>query len=143
MFSEEMTLDDRRKQLIEEFSPLEDPQDRLAYVIDMGKMAPGLDAVHKVDTFLIEGCTSNLWLFPEFKGGCCYFSSDADAMITKGIAYLVCCYYSGVVPKEILSHDTEFMTSIGITQHLSPNRRNGLSNLMKKIYGYAQLHASA
>ncbi len=141
MFSPNTSLDERRQQLLDELSPIEDPQERLAYIIDLGKHAAGLDPAYHIDSLLIEGCTSNLWVFPEFRDGYCYFQSDADAMITKGIAYVVCSYYSGVSPEEILSHDTEFMAKVGITQHLSPNRRNGLSNLIGKIRQYAQLHA--
>jgi len=94
---------------------------------------------YKIDTFLIEGCLSQLWIFPEFKEGKCYFHTDSDAAITKGTAALLCELYSGETPEDVLSLEPDFLADVGITQHLSPNRRNGLTNVRKKIKAYAEL----
>ncbi len=134
-----MTLAEKRQTLLDELSPFDDPHERFQYIIDRAKTAPGLTDEYKKQVFLIEGCTSNLWLYPEFNDGVCRFSSDADSVITKGIALLVCEFYDGATPAEILATNAEFLSEVGITQHLSPNRRNGLSNLVAKIQGFAKL----
>ncbi|MDR2981051.1 MAG: SufE family protein [Puniceicoccales bacterium] len=133
-----MTLAEKRQALLDELSPFEDPHERFQYIIDRAKSAPGLDAKYKIPAFLIEGCTSNLWMYPEFNDGRCTYHSDADSVITKGIATLVCEFYSGSTPHEVESTDTDFLAEVGITQHLSPNRRNGLSNLIGKIRAFAE-----
>ncbi len=129
---------EKKQELIEELQYLEDPQERFAYIIDRAKDQPKLDEQFKIDEFLIEGCVSLLWLYPEFKDGLCYYMTDADAMITKGIAGMVSDLYSGSTPDEILAEDAGFLGDLGITHHLSPNRRNGLSSLIGKCHAYAK-----
>jgi cysteine desulfuration protein SufE len=133
-----MTLSEKRQALLEELSPFEDPRERFQYIIDRAKTAPGLVETERLPQRLVEGCTSNLWLVPVFEDGVCQFHSDADAVITKGIATLVCEFYSGATPPEVLTTGTDFLGEVGITQHLSPNRRNGLSNLVAKIRAFAE-----
>lgn len=136
-----MSLADKRRALVEELSMFDDPHERFQYIIDRAKTAPGLDAKYKIETLLIEGCTSNLWLLPEFRDGACRFSVDADSLITKGIAALVSEYYDGATPAEVAASDADFLGEVGVTQHLSPNRRNGLTNLVGKIRAFGKLHA--
>ncbi len=136
-----MSLSDKRRALIDELAMFDDPHERFQYIIDRAKNAPSLDARFRVDTLLIEGCTSNLWMLPEFHDGVCRFSSDADSMITKGIASLVCEFYDGASPAEVAAGDADFLAEVGVTQHLSPNRRNGLTNLVGKIRAFGKLHA--
>lgn len=136
-----MSLADKRRALVEELSMFDDPHERFQYIIDRAKTAPGLDAAYKVNELLIEGCTSNLWLVPTFANGVCTFKSDADSMITKGIACLVCEYYDGATAAEVAASDADFLGEVGVTQHLSPNRRNGLTNLVGKIRAFGRLHA--
>ena len=136
-----MSLSDKRRALIDELAMFDDPHERFQYIIDRAKSAPALDAKYKVDSLLIEGCTSNLWMLPEFRDGVCRFSSDADSMITKGIASLVCEYYDGATPSEVAAGDADFLGEVGVTQHLSPNRRNGLTNLVRKIRAFGKIHA--
>ena len=124
---------------MEELMPFEDHFERFAYVIDRAKGHPPLEDEYKIDTFLIEGCLSQLWIFPEFKEEKCYFHTDSDAAITKGTAALLCELYSGETPEDVLSMEPGFLADVGITQHLSPNRRNGLTNVRKKIKAYAEL----
>ena len=133
-----MSIAEKRQALLDELSPFEDPHERFQYIIDRAKSAPALDEQYKIPSLLIEGCTSNLWLYPELKDGVCLFHSDADSIITKGIATLVCEFYSESTPAEVLATEADFLGSVGITQHLSPNRRNGLSNLVAKIHAFAK-----
>ncbi len=131
-------IQEKRTALIAELEPFADHHERFQYVIDRAKSAPGLPANLRLDVFLIEGCTSNLWLIPTTKNGRCHFQCDADSLITKGIASLVCDFYEGATVTEVAQTDADFLAEVGITQHLSPNRRNGLSNLVSKIRNFAK-----
>ena len=133
-----MSIEQKRDQLIEELMPFEDPLERFSYVIDRAKDAPGLEDEYKIETFLIKGCISQLWVFPKFENGACFFQADSDASITKGTATLLCELYSGETPEEIIRLEPDFLSEVGITQHLSPNRRNGLTSVRDKIKSYAQ-----
>jgi cysteine desulfuration protein SufE len=137
-----MSIEDKRDQLIEELIPFEDHLERLTYVIDRAKDNPGLDKEYKIETFLIKGCVSQLWVFPSFLDGKCHFQADSEASITKGTATLLCDLYSGESPEDIVRLEPDFLSEVGITQHLSPNRRNGLTGVREKIKAYAQLQLS-
>ena len=134
-----MSIELKRDQLIEELLPFEDHLERLTYVIDRAKDLPGLESEYKIDTFLIKGCVSQLWVFPSFKEGKCFFQADSEASITKGTASLLCDLYSGETPQDIIELEPDFLSDVGITQHLSPNRRNGLTGVREKIKSYALL----
>ena len=134
-----MSIEDKRDQLVEELIPFEDHLERLTYVIDRAKDNPGLDEEYKIDTFLIKGCVSQLWIFPSFVDGKCHYQADSEASITKGTASLLCDLYSGESPADIISLEPDFLSDVGITQHLSPNRRNGLTGVREKIKAYAQM----
>ena len=134
-----MSIEEKRDQIVEELIPFEDHLERLTYVIDRAKDLPGLTDDYKVDTFLIKGCVSQLWIFPSFKDGKCYFQADSEASITKGTARLLCDLYSDEEPEDIVRLEPDFLSEVGITQHLSPNRRNGLTGVREKIKAYAQL----
>ena len=134
-----MSIEDKRDQLVEELIPFEDHLERLTYVIDRAKDNPGLEAEYKIDTFLIKGCVSQLWIFPSFQEGKCFFHADSEASITKGTASLLCDLYSGESPADIVRLEPDFLSEVGITQHLSPNRRNGLTGVREKIKFYAQM----
>jgi cysteine desulfuration protein SufE len=136
-----MDLAARRAALIAELEPFGDHHERFQYVIDRAKSAPTLPAELKLEAFLIEGCTSNLWLVPSLEAGACHFRCDADSLITKGVAALVCEFYDGAGPSEVAATDADFLGAVGITQHLSPNRRNGLSNLVGKIRAFGRAAA--
>ena len=133
-----MSIEEKRDQLVEELVPFEDHLDRFAYVIDRAKDAPSLEDEYKIETFLIKGCISQLWIFPKFENGKCFFRADSDASITKGTATLLCELYSGDPPGDIIRLEPDFLSEVGITQHLSPNRRNGLTGVREKIKSYAQ-----
>ena len=134
-----VSIEDKRDQLVEELIPFEDHLERLTYVIDRAKDNPGLDEEYKIDTFLIKGCVSQLWVFPSFVEGKCHYQADSEASITKGTASLLCDLYSGESPADIISLEPDFLSDVGITQHLSPNRRNGLTGVREKIKAYAQI----
>jgi cysteine desulfuration protein SufE len=134
-----MSIQEKRDQMVEELSPFEDHLERLTYVIDRAKDLPGLEDDFKIDTFLIKGCVSQLWVFPSFKEGKCFYQADSDASITKGTASLLCDLYSGESPEDIVQLEPDFLGDVGITQHLSPNRRNGLTGVREKIKAYAQM----
>ena len=138
-----MTLAEQRAALVAELAPFEDPHERFQYIIDRAKEAPGLPAEFKVPSLLIEGCTSNLWLHPTVEAGACRFRCDADSLITKGVATLVCELYDGATPAEVAATDADFLSEVGVTQHLSPNRRNGLSNLVGRIRAFGRHAAGA
>lgn len=133
-----MTLAEKKEQLIEDLAIIEDPLERLAYVMDKGKEHPPLDPQFKTETFAIPGCLSNLWLVPSYREGQCHYACEADAAITQGVAGLLCDFYSGHEPEEILAIEPDFLGKVGITQHISGNRRNGLNNLGKRILGFAR-----
>ncbi len=134
-----MTIEEKRDQIVEELLPFEDHFERFAYIIDRAKAHPSLDEQYRIDAFLIEGCLSRLWVVPEFKDGKCWFRTDSDAAITKGTAALLCELYSGETPEAIIGLEPDFLAEVGITQHLSPNRRNGLTNVRGRIKAYAEL----
>lgn len=133
-----MTLAEKQDRIVEEITLIPDPYERLGYIVDRGKKAEGLAEDLRIDSFKIEGCMSQLWVVPEFREGRCYFRSESDSAIVKGIASLLCDFYSGQTPEEIAENDAAFLGEVGITQHLSPNRRNGLSRIVESIQRFAR-----
>jgi len=133
-----MSIQDKKERLIADLSVIEDPYERFAYVIDIGKNHAGLKDELKIDSFKIDGCTSNLWIVPEFKDGLCHFHCDADSSITKGVAALLCDFYSDEPPASVLGISPDFLGEVGITQHLSSNRRNGLTQIWNRIRSFAE-----
>ncbi len=133
-----MNLKDKQATLIEEITIIPDAYERLGYIVERGKKAQGLPADLRIDSFKIEGCMSQLWVVPEFRDGNCYYQSESDSAIVKGIAALLCDFYSEQTPEEIVETDAEFLAEVGITQHLSPNRRNGLSRIVESIQRFAK-----
>ena len=133
-----MNLKEKKKSLIAEITLIPDAYERLGYIVDKGKNAEGLPEDLRIDTFKIDGCMSQLWVVPEFKNGLCHYQSESDSAIVKGIANLICDFYSGALPKEIVETSADFLSEVGITQHLSPNRRNGLSRIVESIQRFAK-----
>lgn len=133
-----MSLKEKLSNLVEEITLIPDAYERLAYIVDRGKNASGLPEDLRTDMFKIEGCLSQLWVVPAYQDGQCSFKSESDSAIVKGIASLLCDLYSDASPEEILAEDASFLSEVGITQHLSPNRRNGLSRIIEVIQRFAQ-----
>ena len=134
-----MTIKDKELELIEDFEMFEDWMDKYNFIIGVGKEMKDLPENYKNENNLVSGCTSQVWLQSEFKDGKLYFKADSDALIPKGIAAIVVKLYSGHTPGEIVVHKPEFIQKIGLEQHLSPNRANGLASMINKIKSEAQL----
>ncbi|MCH2175495.1 MAG: SufE family protein [Lentisphaeria bacterium] len=126
--------------IIEELEFLDDPEERLQWLIDQGKKADLLTDEERIDNFIVKGCMSQLWLVPSFENGKVFFKADSDAMIPKGLASVITRVYNGMTPDEITAEDASFLSEYGIEQHLSMNRRNGLSQICKQIQLYAHTY---
>jgi cysteine desulfuration protein SufE len=124
-------------QIIGEFENFDDWMDKYNYLIEMGKSLPLIEDKNKTESNLIVGCQSRVWLHSFFADGKISFTADSDAVITKGIVYLLIRVFSGHTPSEIIDAQTEFIDRIGLREHLSPTRSNGLVSMIKQIKLYA------
>ena len=115
----------------------DDWMDRYEYIIDLGKSLPIINDKFKLDENLIKGCQSKVWLYSELENETIKYSADSDAILTKGIAALLLRVYSGQKPADILTTETNFIDEIGLKEHLSPTRANGLVSMIKQIKLYA------
>jgi cysteine desulfuration protein SufE len=138
--SAEMTIEEIQEQIAEEFSAFDDWMDKYSYLIELGNSLPNLDPSYKIDEYLIKGCQSRVWLVPEMKDGRLFFSGESDAVIVKGLVYLVLKVASGNTPKELMESNFHFIDDIGLKQHLSPTRSNGLASMVKQIRLYAVVY---
>ncbi len=132
-----MTINDVQDQIIEEFEGFDDWMDRYQYIIDMGNAVPDLDVKYKTPDNLIDGCQSRVWLQADFNDGKITFLADSDAIIVKGIISMLVRVLNGRTPQEILDSNLYFIDKIGMHEHLSPTRSNGLVAMVKKINAYA------
>jgi cysteine desulfuration protein SufE len=132
-----MTIAETKDQIINEFNQFDDWMDKYNYLIEMGRSVPLIDETQKTDANLIIGCQSRVWLSSEYRDGLIYFTADSDAVITKGIAFLLIRVFSGHTPTEIVEAETNFLDQIGLKEHLSPTRSNGLLSMVKQIKLYA------
>ena len=132
-----MTIEEIEQEIVDEFSVFDDWMDKYAYLIEIGSGLEGMDEAHKTDDNLIKGCQSRVWFHAEMKDDRLYFTADSDAIITKGIAGLLIRVFSGQKPADIAKADLMFIDRIGLTQHLSPTRSNGLLSMAKQIKLYA------
>jgi cysteine desulfuration protein SufE len=128
---------DLENEIISEFQQFDDWMDKYNYLIEMGKSLPVIDEKFKTESNLITGCQSKVWLFAIYEGGRIYFKADSDAVITKGIISMLIRVLSGQTPDDIINADMEFIDSIGLKEHLSPTRSNGLSSMIKQMKLYA------
>ena len=134
-----MTIKEIQDSIVEEFSMFDDWMDRYSMLIEMGKDCPIIDAQYRNDNYLINGCQSRVWVHAEMKDGKVYFSADSDAVITKGIINLLIKVLSGQTPKDIVEADMSFLDEIGLKEHLSPTRSNGLLSMVKQMMLYAEV----
>jgi cysteine desulfuration protein SufE len=132
-----MTINETIDEIISEFSSFDDWMEKYNFLIDMGKSLPVIDDKFRIDSNLITGCQSRVWLHSEYKDGIINFTADSDAVITKGIVNLLIRVFTGHTPDEIISAETEFLDAIGLKDHLSPTRSNGLLSMIKQIKLYA------
>lgn len=132
-----MTITEIQEEIIDEFSMFDDWMDRYEYIIELGKSLPIIDQEFKLDENLIKGCQSKVWLYSELKNDTIKYTADSDAILTKGIAALLLRVYSGQKPADILTTETNFIDDIGLKEHLSLTRANGLVSMIKQIKMYA------
>jgi cysteine desulfuration protein SufE len=132
-----MTIQEIENKIIDEFSLFDDWMDKYNYLIEMGKTLPILDEKFKTDQYLISGCQSRVWLSAELLDGNIVYKADSDAVITKGIVNLLIRVLSNQRPEDILATDMLFIEKVGLKEHLSPTRSNGLTSMIKQMKLYA------
>ena len=132
-----MTINELQDEVIEEFSDFTDWMDKYQLLIDLGNEQKPLDEKYKTESNLIDGCQSRVWLQADYVDGKIVFTAESDALIVKGIIALLICVLSGHTPQEILDADLYFIERIGLKDHLSPTRSNGLLAMVKQIRMYA------
>lgn len=127
----------RAQQVEEEFAIFDDWMDKYNYLIELGRSLPVIDEKHKQQQYLIEGCQSRVWLYAELRDGKVCYTADSDAIITKGIASLLIQLLNGLTPSEIIDADLSILDRIGLKEHLSPTRSNGLVSMIRQMKLYA------
>ena len=132
-----MTINETQDEIIDEFAGLDDWMDKYQLLIDLGNDQEPLDERYKVEQNLIDGCQSRVWLQADYTDGNIVFSAESDALIVKGIVALLIRVLSGHTPQEILDADLYFIEAIGLKEHLSPTRSNGLLAMVKQMRMYA------
>ena len=138
-----MNLAEKQVELTAQLAARKNGQDRLALLVEKAKQRPPLATEFRAEENLIPGCLAKLWFVPQFRDGKCFFNCDSDSLVVKAIAGLLCDFYSGHESAEILAHDPKFLAPLGITQHLTPNRRNALSKIWERIREFSGRNAEA
>ncbi len=128
-----MSIEEKQQEIIEEFNVFDDWMEKYEYIIDLGKDLPLITPEYKTEDRLIEGCQSRVWLHSEFKNNLMEYSADSDAIITKGIIGLLIQVMNKETPETILKTDLHFIKDIGLQEHLSPTRANGLVGMVKRM----------
>jgi cysteine desulfuration protein SufE len=137
-----MTINEQQDKIVEDFEFFTDWMEKYEYIIQLGKELPLIDAQYKTDEYIIKGCQSLVWLHADYNDGKLYFTADSDAIITKGLVSMMIQVLSGFTPKEISDADIYFIDKIGLRNHLSPTRSNGLLSMLKQIKLYAVAYAT-
>ena len=132
-----MTIAEKQDEIIEEFEFLEDWLDKYQQVIDKSESNPGIDEKYKTDEYLIEGCQSKVWVHAEYKDGLVYYQGESNTDIAGGIVSMLVYVMSGHTPQEILDTELYFIDKIGLKEHLSPTRSNGMLAMVKQMRMYA------
>lgn len=132
-----MTIKEIQTDIVDEFSIFDDWMQRYEYMIELGKSLPLIDEQYKTDDNIIRGCQSKVWVHAELDTDKLVFTADSDAIITKGIIAILIRVFSNQSPKDILAADTGFIDEIGLKEHLSPTRANGLVSMIKQLKLYA------
>jgi len=136
------SIEDVQNRIVREFNLLEDWTERYKYIIKLGSKLPQLDSSKKIEHNIVKGCQSQVWLHAEFSEGKIIFEADSDAAITKGLVALMVHLYSHQTPSAILATEPTFITEIGMNEHLSPTRANGLASMVKQMKIYALAFSS-
>jgi cysteine desulfuration protein SufE len=134
----EVTMAEKQRQLTAALAAFKTAQDRLGFVVGCGRNTPPLEPQFKTDAFRVEGCLAKVWFVPEFAEGRCQFRADSDSAVVKGIAVLLCDFYSGQPPEAVVQSSPAFLEDLGITQHLTPNRRNSLGKIWQNMQAFAR-----
>lgn len=132
-----MTIKEIQEEIIDEFEMFEDWMERYEHLIALGKSLPIIDEQYKVDENTIKGCQSKVWLHSDFQNGKIHYSADSDAILTKGLVALLLRVFTDQTPQDIIAANTKFIDEIGLKEHLSPTRANGLVSMLKQIKLYA------
>ena len=135
-----MPLVRKLQQLVDDLAVLDDPQERLSVVVDRAKKIPPLPPAERTDAHRVRGCVSVVWLVGELRDGRCYFRSDAESPVVRGLVALLCEFYSGHTPQDIVAADANPLEGLDLTRNLSPTRRNGLASARETIRLYARSH---
>jgi cysteine desulfuration protein SufE len=130
-----------RHTLIEDHLLIENPQERLAAIVDRVRRRPPLSADERTDAHRVPGCVSQVWLVGELRDGRCHFRCDADGPLVKGLVAFLCDYFTGVTPAEILADDTDPLAALDLLKNLSPTRQNGLAAVHRAIRAFARTHS--
>jgi cysteine desulfuration protein SufE len=136
------SIKDTQDRIVREFNLFEDWTDRYKHIIKLGSKLPPLDSSKKIDSNIVKGCQSQVWLHAEYTNGQIIFEADSDAAITKGLIALMVRLYSQQTPTAILETEPTFITEIGMNEHLSPTRANGLASMVKQMKIYAMAFSS-
>ena len=137
-----MTIKEIQEEIVDEFSMFEDWMERYEYIIELGKTIPLIETQYKTEDNTIKGCQSKVWLHAEQNDDKIKYSADSDAILTKGIIALLLRVFSDHTPQEILEAETSFIDEIGLKEHLSPTRANGLVSMVKQLKLYAMAYQS-
>jgi cysteine desulfuration protein SufE len=132
-----MNIKEIQNEIVDEFSMFDDWMERYEYIIELGKGLPIIEDQYKTEDNIIKGCQSKVWVHAEEKDGKVVFSADSDAILTKGIIAILIRAFSNQTPAAILEANTDFVDEIGLKEHLSATRANGLVSMIKKIKMYA------
>lgn len=132
-----MTIKEIQEEIIDEFDMFEDWMERYEHLIELGKSLPMINEKYKVEENIIKGCQSKVWLHSELNGDRIQYTADSDAILTKGLVALLLRVYTDQTPQDILAANTDFIDEIGLKEHLSPTRANGLVSMLKQIKLYA------
>jgi len=132
-----MTIKEIQEEIIEDFEMFDNWTDRYEYIIELGKTLPLIKEEDRKDDLLIKGCQARVWLKADYKDGKIILTSDSDAIITKGIIAILIRVFSNQTPEDIINSDMDFIDTIGLKEHLSPTRANGLVSMIKQIQMYA------
>ena len=134
---EQQSIQHIQDEIVDEFALFDDWMQRYEYMIELGKSLPVIDAQYKTEENLIKGCQSKVWVHAELRDGRLYFTADSEAIITKGIIAILVRAFSGQRPADIIAAKTDFIDEIGLKEHLSPTRANGLVSMIKQLKLYA------
>ncbi|MGB5376382.1 SufE family protein [Muriicola sp.] len=132
-----MSIQEIQQEIVEEFSMFEDWMQRYEYMIELGKSLPLIKEAYKTEDNIIKGCQSKVWVHAELEGENLVFTADSDAIITKGIIAILIRTFSHQKPQDIIDADTAYIDEIGLKEHLSPTRANGLVSMIKQLKLYA------